>query len=450
MSGNRGHGGSRPRTLAAALVAVVALAGCEGASLPSLPKFQDLNPFAEKETPLPGKRISVIQQENITSDVVAANRPITLPPPRQNDSWSQPGGVANNSPGHLMLGGAIKNAWSADAGTGSSFYGKLTASPIVYDGKVFTLDAAGTVTAFNASGGGSAWRQSTTPQGEKDQEGFGGGLAADGGRVYAGTGFGYVVALDARTGNKLWEKSVEAPVRASPTAVGERVFALTKEGQVYCLAGSDGSELWAFRGMPERASLLSNASPAVDGDIVVVPYPTGDLVALHVSTGRPVWSESLARTHMGSSMSALSDVARPAIDGGTVFAVGHGGRMIATAQKTGERLWSLTVASSQAPWVAGDTVFVVDTTGQLMAIARRDGKIQWTIKLAGSNTWSGPVLAGNRLWLASNKGQLIGVDAATGRVETKQDLGQPIFIAPVVAGGRMYVFTDKAKLIALN
>src|SRR5215470_4191202 len=296
MSGNRGHGGSRPRTLAAALVAVVALAGCEGASLPSLPKFQDLNPFAEKETPLPGKRISVIQQENITSDLVAANRPITLPPPRQNDSWSQPGGVANNSPGHLMLGGAIKNAWSADAGTGSSFYGKLTASPIVYDGKVFTLDAAGTVTAFNVGGGGSVWRQSTTPQGEKDQEGFGGGLAADGGRVYAGTGFGQVVALDARSGKKLWEKSVGAPVRSSPTAVGERVFVLTTEGAVFCLSGADGTEQWNFRGNAERASILSNASPAVEGEVVVVPFPSGDIVALRITDGKALWSDSLART----------------------------------------------------------------------------------------------------------------------------------------------------------
>jgi len=418
--------------------------------MPSLPKIDDINPWAEKPTPLPGKRVAVIQQENVATNLAAADSPLMLPPPRQNDAWSEPGGVPSNAPGHLALAGVGQSAWSADAGRGSSFYGRLTASPIVYEDKVYTLDAGGRVTAFSASSGTEVWRMSLTPPSEKDQEGFGGGLAADGGRIYAGTGFGYVVALDARTGNKLWEKSVEAPVRSSPTAVGERVFALTKEGHVYCLSGSDGSELWAFRGMPERASLLSNASPAVDGGIVVVPYPTGDLVALQMSTGRPVWSESLARTHMGSSMSALSDVARPAIDGGAVFAVGHGGRMIATAQKTGERLWSLTVASSQAPWVAGESVFVVDTTGQLMAIGRRDGKIQWTVKLAGSNTWSGPVLAGNRLWLASNKGQLVGVDAATGRVETKQDLGQPVYIAPVVAGGRMYVLTDKAKLIALN
>jgi hypothetical protein len=60
------------------------------------------------------------------------------------------------------------------------------------------------------------------------------------------------------------------------------------------------------------------------------------------------------------------------------------------------------------------------------------------------------VLAGNRLWLTSSKGQLTSVDANTGKVASTQDLGSPIFIAPVVAGGRMYVLTDTAKLLAFN
>jgi outer membrane protein assembly factor BamB len=450
----RGRQGGRGLCAAAALLSALSLVGCSdsltGMSLPSLPKIQDLNPFAEKEVPLPGKRVAVLQREDATSELAAADKPIALPPPHLNDSWSQPGGVASNAPGHLAIGGGPKSAWSADAGTGSSFYGKLTASPIVYANRVYTLDAAGKVSAFNISGGSAVWRVSLTPKNEKDQEGFGGGLAADSGRLYAASGFGYVVALDANNGNKLWEKYLGSPLRSSPTVAAERIFVASKEGQVFCLSGSDGTELWNFRGMPERASLLINASPAVDGDVVVVPFPTGDLVALRVADGQPLWSESLSRTRTASSMAAMSDTARPVIDGGTVFAVGHAGRMVATAQKTGERLWSLTVPSSQAPWVAGDSVFVVDTGGQLMAISRREGKVQWTAKLPGNATWSGPVLAGNRLWLTSNKGQLISAEAATGRIVSTQDLGQPIYIAPVVAGARMYVLTDKAKLIALN
>src|SRR5262249_29642947 len=159
------------------------------------------------------------------------------------------------------------------------------------------------------------------------------------------------------------------------------------------------------------------------GNTVVVPYPSGDLVALRVSDGQVLWSETLSRTRTASSLTAMSDAARPAIDAGTVFAVGHAGRMVATAEKTGERLSSLTVPSIQGPWVAGETVFVVDTGAQLLANTRRDGKILWSIKLAAAPTWSGPVLAGNHLWLTSNKGHLITVEATTGRIVATQDLG---------------------------
>jgi outer membrane protein assembly factor BamB len=451
MTGRSGNQGSRFRAHGAVLIGALLLSACAdtfaGMSMPALPKLQ--NPFAEKEVPLAGKRISVMQKES-SSELTSADRPIALPAQRQNADWTQPGGTPNNAPGHLALAQSVKSAWSADAGAGSSFWGKLTSSPIVYANKVFTLDANGQVSAFSLSGGSALWRVSNTPPNEKDREGFGGGLAADGGRIYAATGFGLVVALDPETGKKVWEKSVGSPVRASPTAAGERVFVVTMEGQTYCLSGSDGTELWTFRGTEERARILTNSSPAVEGDLAVFPYPTGDVVALQASTGQPVWTESLSRARGGSALAAMSDTARPSIDGGMVFAVGHAGRMVATSQRSGERLWSLSVPGVQAPWVAGDSVFVVDTSGQLLAVARRDGKIQWSVKLPGNSAWSGPVLAGGRLWLASGTGQLVSVDATTGRVDTTQDLGQPVYIAPIVASGRMFVLTDKAKLIAFN
>jgi outer membrane protein assembly factor BamB len=431
---------------AAAAVAAIVLSGCGG---DSLPKLSDLNPFAEKEIPLPGQRKAVLQQEVVRSDAYAAGRPMALPSQQVNESWSQPGGVPSNAPGHLALGGGLKQVWSVSAGTGSSFYGKVTASPIVYKGMVFALDAAGQVTAVNAASGGVVWRASTTPPNEKDYEGFGGGLAADGGRIYAATGFGTVVALEAASGKKLWEKPLGAPLRASPTAAAQRVFAMTKEGQVFCLSGSDGTELWNFTGMPERASILANASPAVDGDTVVIPYPTGDLVALRAGNGQTLWQESLARSAGGSALGAMSDAARPVLYGGVLYAVGHGGRMIATAQKTGERLWSLSVASIEQPWVAGDSVIAVDMSGQLFAITRSDGKVRWSTKL-GAGTWAGPVLAGNRLWVVSSKGQLASVEPTTGKVASSDNLGYTLLIAPVVAGGRMYLLTDDARLLAYN
>src|SRR5262249_40405567 len=161
----------------------------------------------------------VLQQEKVHSDAYAASRPMALPSAQANESWTQPGGNAGNALGHLALGSSLKQAWSVSAGTGSSFYGKVTAPPIVYGGRAFALGAAGQVTAVNASNGSVIWRASTTPPNEKDWEGFGGGLAADGGRIYAATGFGTVVAFDAGSGKKVWEKNLGPPLRGAPVAV---------------------------------------------------------------------------------------------------------------------------------------------------------------------------------------------------------------------------------------
>ncbi|MGL4397683.1 MAG: PQQ-binding-like beta-propeller repeat protein [Hyphomicrobium sp.] len=439
----------RSALVAAGALCVVAIGGCSGDG-PSLPKLTDLNPFKEKQQPLPGRRVPIMQAtDTVTGNLADASQAINLPPQRANDNWSQPGGEASNAPGHLALAGSVRQVWSQDAGEGSSKAGRVMASPIVVDGRIYALDAEGKVTGFSTSGG-RLFQVSTVPENESGAGGHGGGLAAENGRIYVANGYGVVAALDPSTGKAQWSKNLGTPIRAAPTASGDRLYVVTVAGRTYCLSGIDGTEIWAVRGLPQQASLMTSTSPAVDGDIVVVPYPSGDLMALKVLDGSPVWSENLARTRATSQLASMSDAARPAIDGGTVFAVGHAGRMVATQSKTGERLWSINVPSTQAPWVAGDTIYVVDTSGRLMAISRLDGKTVWTANLPDSRTWAGPVLAGGTLWLASNKGALIGVDAATGRIGSQSDLGSPVYIPPVVAQGRMYVFTDSAKLIALN
>jgi outer membrane protein assembly factor BamB len=452
---------SRTSLLGSSLLALALLSGC--AEGPSLPKLGELNPFAEKAVPLPGKRIPVMQQKDtVTGELADASTPIMLPAAYANQDWSQPGGAPSNAPGHLAFSGAASEAWRVDAGTGSGSAGRVTASPIVYGDRVYVLDAEGSVAAFSTGGGQAIWRGSLKPDrenasgswyslggGGSEQGGYGGGLAIDQGILYAASGFGNVVALDPASGKKLWERQLEAPVRASPTAAQGKVFVVTLDGRFYCLAGADGGILWSARGLPQQASLINNASPAVEGGIVVVPYPSGDLVALNAADGSAAWSENLARTRTTSQITSMSDAARPAIAEGVVFAVGHAGRMIATNAQTGERMWSLNVPGIQAPWVAGQNVFVVDTSGQLLAISKPSGQVLWTIKLP-EPTWAGPVLAGGTLWLASAKGSLIGIDAASGRTTVQKSMGEPVYIAPVVAQGRMYILTDEAELIALN
>lgn len=425
-----------------------ALSGCSGGFSELSRKLE--NPFAEKEKPLPGERIAVLTDPTLDVDPAEAGKPLPLPPPQANASWTQPGGNPSNSPGHLELSGELRKVWSANAGTGSSSSGRLSAVPVVADGKVFTLDAAGRVSAFSAASGARLWATDLTPDNEKSKEGFGGGLAIDGGRLFAATGYGTVVCLDPNNGAVVWTKVVGKPIRSSPTAAGGKIYFVSTDNNFYALSADSGEQLWKSRGLPQTATLLSNVSPAASGNMVIAPFPAGDIIAFDSGSGKAAWSDSLSRSADTSAAGILVDPARPVIDRGVVYAVSHGGKMVATAETTGARLWSRNLASTQMPWVAGEGVFVVDLSGKLIALSRADGKVRWVADLPQSSRWNGPVLAGGKLWLVSSQGLLVGVDARTGQLAGQVDLNAEVFITPVVAAGRMYILTDNADLIALN
>ena len=437
--------------VSAGLLAVLAASLCGCSGLPSIknPLSSIKNPFKKSEERLPGERIAVITADDVGNIDKSAAKAITIPPPEANASWSQPGGLPANNLGNLALSDSPQKIWSADAGTGSSSKGRLSAVPIVAEGKVFTLDAAGTVSAFSSASGGKLWSTSVTPEHEKRVEGFGGGIALDG-KLFAATGYGTVAALDPGNGALLWSKKMGDPIRSSPTATVGKIYFVSTDNLLHCLSATDGAELWSARGLPQPATLLSNASPAVGRTIVVAPFPAGDIAAYQIGDGQQAWTQSLARTTETTAAGILADPARPVIDRGVVYAVSHGGKMIASSEATGERIWTRSVAGTQMPLVAGDTVYVVDVTGKLLALARADGKLRWVVDLPSSARWSGPVLGGGKLWLVSADGLLVGADARTGEVVSKLDLGTAVFVSPIVAEGRMYILTDRANLIALN
>ena len=344
-----------------------ALSGCGD----SMPKLQDLNPFAEKEVPLRGQAHVRASSRRTSPPILSPpSRPIVLPPPQANDAWSQPGGVASNAPGHLALSG------SAQIGVERQRRHRLQLLRQA-DGEPHRLRRQGVHARRGRQGDG---RQRLGRLGRvaglhhaAQREGPGRLRRRSGGRRRAhlcGDRLRHRAWRSTpRAGKKLWEKNLGSPLRASPTAVAERVFVVTKEGQVFCLSGSDGTELWNFRGMPERASILVNTSPAVDGDMVVVPYPTRRLSSRCAPPtasrcGRNRW-RGRARPRRSS---AMSDAARPVIYGGVVYAVGHAGRMMATSQKTGERalVADALPASSRPGWRATACSWSIPS-GQLLA-----------------------------------------------------------------------------------
>ena len=245
------------------MASAIALAGCD------TPDWLG----ATDAPPLEGERLSILSLQKIPEpDPRIADLQVRLPRPYANAAWPQAGGYANHAMHHLALGDAPQEAWRTSIGAGSGKKRRLLAPPVVANDRVFTLDAEGNAAAFDALNGTRLWRVDLTPEHE-DEGTLGGGLAYDGGRVYVATNYGEVVALDAASGALVWRVDIGIPMRAPPTVVDGRVFAVSFDNQLHVLATDDGRLLWSHVGIEEIAGLLGAASPAVDGDTVVRDQP---------------------------------------------------------------------------------------------------------------------------------------------------------------------------------
>lgn len=406
----------------------------------------------DEDSAITGDRQTVIKSKGaISIDLESTKSPVVIPAAYSNPDWAQPGGSPSNAPQHVALGGQLKRVWTASAGNGSSSQGRLTASPIVVGSRVFTLDTEATVYSFNAASGKRVWRTELTPENEESEEGYGGGIASENGKIFVAIGFGSVSALNPADGKVLWSKPLGVPIRAAPTAAGGRVYISTVNNEVYALSQSDGEVVWKYEGVAETAGLLASTSPAVAQGRVVVPYTSGEIVAFDTTEGFPIWSDTLTRAGALSSLANINDIAgRPVIDKGTVFAISHSGRMIAVSLKSGDRLWEQNISGTQTPWAAGNYVFVITQRGVLMALSRNNGGVRWVLELGGNVEWSGPVLAGGRLLMVSSNGLLVSASPESGQVIEKRKLDEKVMIPPIVAANTVYFLTDDADLIAMR
>ncbi len=426
-----------------------------------------------EETPVADDgRVPVLALENRLEPDVELASSITLPPPYINASWPQPGGDADHTMHHLGAELTLDRLWSRKVTNSSGRRAPLLSPPVVADSRIFVIDSKAHVTAFDTAGGKEVWTTELTPdlrapnrkwyevmQRENPaQIGFGGGVAYDTGRIFATSGFGFVAALDAETGETLWTHQAETPIRTAPTATNGLVYVVTNSNEMLALNQETGEVEWDYQSFEETARFLAATSPAANAEIVIAPFSSGEIAALRADNGQELWRETVSRSSRMTALSNLSDIAgSPVIDRGTVFAVSHAGQMSAIDLRSGRTQWEAPIAGLQTPWVAGDFIFVLSVENELVSMSREDGRVAWIQELPRYEnekrkknriTWNGPIIAGGQLVLTSSSGEVLLLDPKSGDTMGRRKIGKGSNISPVLANQQLFILTENGKLTA--
>jgi outer membrane protein assembly factor BamB len=280
-----------------------------------------------------------------------------------------------------------------------------------------------------------------------------------------------VFALDAETGKQLWVTPIsprkgDGP-RSTPTVDGNRIYALSRQGELACLSASDGSILWRRSYTKELGGHMMSSwdyseSPLVDGEKLICT-PGGDkaaLVALDKRNGQVLWKAPIKDAGGAGYASVVISQAGGIRQYVTLF-----GRCIAAvAADDGRFLWRYDrvangTANIPTPIVFGDRVFCstgYSTGSALLRLRRVNGGI--TVKeeyfLRGNvvqNHHGGMVRLGDYVYggHGHNAGLPFCLNLKTGKLAWRPERGPGEGSAAVVyADGNLY-FRYESGVMAL-
>jgi outer membrane protein assembly factor BamB len=207
-------------------------------------------------------------------------------------------------------------------------------------------------------------------------------------------------------------------VFATPTVVGDLVHIGSCNGFFRALDRKTGTLVWLHDTREEGGEFEFHGDPLVAGPLVLtgsdlrIAGSVAHLYAFERETGAVLW-----KTAVGNGVTtdlATSDR--------LLFAVTLGDELLALDSETGDRIWSFASGAANddfvlnaSPAVRGARVFFGGLDGTVYALDARSGRLLWKREL-GSRISAGLIAAGGGIYAGTSDGRLHLVDPETGNV----------------------------------
>lgn len=411
----------------------------------------------ERDIILPGERSEIRD----TSAFVNQAGPVNFAAARVNADWTHRNGGPDHQISNPSLGANLTQIFSVNIGAGDSDRARITAEPVVAGGVIYTLDAGSRVQATGANGV-AIWSVDLAPRRDGASDASGGGVSVANGRVFVTTGFGELTALDAASGGKLWAQDLDAPGTSAPTVSGDLVYVVARNSAAWALNVVSGRIEWQLSATPSIANFGGGAGVAVNAEIAVFPFPSGEVIGTFPQGGIRRWSTVISGDRLGRASAAINDIAGdPVISGDRAYVGNFGGQLAALNLSNGERIWTAGEGTLGPVWPAGNAVFLVNDLNELVRLDAATGDPVWRVALPTQDQNNsrrqkpiaahyGPILAGGRLIVASSEGNMRFFDPASGALVGTAPITGGAAASPVVAGQTLYVISKEGQLLAFR
>jgi len=245
-------------------------------------------------------------------------------------------------------------------------------------------------------------------------------------------GYNHVLySLDPKTGNMMWD-FLQAKNRyiASPLVSEQGIFAPNSDDKLYALDLS-GNLRWTFNTNGESWARPVSGQAC---DCIYLASMDHHLYALDRADGSVIWqSEDLGGAIVG--IPALSET-------GSLYIGTFNSELLALNSLNGKILWRVPTEDWvwSGPTLAGDRLFVGDLAGNFYALNAGNGGTIWQLtpgQLDGPIVGS-PLVIDDSIYFGSESGTLYALDTS-GAIQWTQTTGGKIYTSPKQAGDLILV-----------
>lgn len=401
---------------------------------------------------LQGKREGVLSSEEVgerNGNKDAA--PVKVDKEVANREFSQPYMNAAHCYAPLKFSFPTTKAWSKKLDFEATKSAKITAGPVVANGRAFCADAGGIVYAFDAKSGRELWRRSVTIAGKDGQTGM--AIACDDSdHLIVASCFSECFSLDCKNGKINWRIKLPAPAKGDAITIRDgQIFLMCSNSSLQVVNIESGKLLWSHSGITANSIFLGGAGAAVVDGVVYLAYPSGEIYALLMETGAVVWESVFPKFSIGDAIQAFTHPkASPVIKDGIAYFVAANEQTAAFDARTGQRLWIKDYGSIQTPIVSGNSIFVLNPRSELVCLNRLTGCLRWKTVLDNRNKhdWYGMVLLKDQILCISPEGVFTLISVKDGTVKQINASVNNVSVNPVIADSMLYILSDNGELSA--
>ena len=318
--------------------------------------------------------------------------------------------------------------------------------PVVGGSRIFAAEPGGKIYALEADTGDVVW-QIDSKLDLSAGVGFGHGV------VVVASAEGQLLALDPTDGNLLWQSSVGAEVLARPIVADERIIVRAGDGQVIGVDKNSGTIRWRLRNSVPSLSVRGLSVPVQVNEIVVVGYASGHLSGIDIESGRELWKTPISRPGGSNQIDRLIDIdADPLIAGSQLFVAAYQDKVYAISLTAQKVQWSAPRSTLRNLAVSDSELLITLDNGVVMALDPNTGTEVWKqARLRGRGVTNPIAIPGSKLCAVGDyQGYVHVMDVSTGALKGRGRARAGEILATFIGPGfeGFYTLSERGMITA--